>query len=99
MFRKLCCALVVLCFLAVSVLAAEFTGTVEKINTKNGDITIKVKDKSMDFTIPPVAKVTDKGGKALKGRKRLAGITKGSEVTITTEKKKDKEVVTEVKVK
>jgi len=102
MFRKLCCSLVALLFVAVSVMAAEYTGTVEKINPKKGEVTIKVKDKSMDFNIPGTAKVLDKDGKALKGKKRLAGISTGSEVTVTTEKKKvkdvKKEIVTEVKI-
>ena len=103
MFRKLCCSVVALTFVVATVMAAEYTGPVEKINAKSGSVTIKVKDKSMSFDIPPVAKVIDKDGKALKGRKRLAGISAGTELTITTTPKKvkdvEKEIITEVKIK
>lgn len=106
MLRKCVCTLVTFLFVATIVAAAEYKGTVKTINTKNGDMTVTIKDgdkdKDMDFTIPPLAKLIDKDGKEAKGKKRLAIISTGTSLTITTEKKKvgdvEKEVITEVKV-
>jgi hypothetical protein len=106
MLRKTLCSLVALLLVATVALAAEYKGTVKKINAKNGDMTLTVKDgdndKDKDFTIPPLAKIVDGDGKELKGKKRLATISSGTSLTVTTEKKKvgdeEKEVITQVKV-
>jgi hypothetical protein len=92
-----------LLFTVTLLAAAEYTGTVEKIDAKKGNLTIKMKDdKSKDFDITFKAKVFDKDGKESTGKKRLAVITNNASVTVTTDKVKvgdeEKEVVTSVKV-
>lgn len=86
-------------------LADEVKGTVKKVNTENGKITITVKDKDQTFT---VAKDTEifRIGKAKKGQPGakktveggIGGIKDGSTVTVTTSKKDDKETVTSIQV-
>lgn len=106
MLRRSLCALVALLFLATAAWAAEVKGTVKKINTKNGDMTVTIKDgdteKDMDFTIPPTADLLDANSKKLTGKKRLANITNGAAITITTAKKKvgdvEKDVITQVQL-
>ncbi len=103
MLRRIICTLVVLLFTVTLLAAAEYTGTVEKIDAKKGFLTIKMKDdKTKDFDIPFNAKVFDKEGKESTGKKRLAIFTKETSVTVTTDKKKvgdeEKEIVTSVKI-
>lgn len=96
---------VVLAFfcMAALVVAADYTGTVEKIDAKKGALTIKTKDdKTKDFDISFRAKIFDKEGKESAGKKRLAILTKDASVTVTTETQKvgdvEKEVVTKVQL-
>jgi hypothetical protein len=106
MFRRALCASVALLFLATVAWAADIKCTVKKINTKNGDMTVTIKDgdteKDVDYTIPPTADLLDASGKKLTGKKRLAGITTGASLTITTVKKKvgdvEKEVISQVTI-
>ncbi|SRR5579871_5501060 len=96
-------ALLALFCTAALLVAGDYVGTVEKIDTKKGSLTIKTKDdKSKDFDITFKAKVFDKDGKESTGKKRLAIITNNASVTVTTEKQKvgdeEKEVVTKVQV-
>jgi hypothetical protein len=101
--HRLICALLALFFMAAFLVAADYTGTVEKIDAKKGSLTIKMKDdKTKDFDISFRAKIFDKEGKESTGKKRLAVITKEASVTVTTETQKvggeDKEVVTKVQI-
>jgi hypothetical protein len=102
MVRQTTCALLAFLFTAAFLVAADYTGTVEKIDGKKGALTIKTKDdKTKDFDITFKAKIFDKDGKESTGKKRLAIITKDATVTVTTEKQKvgdEKEVVTKVTV-
>jgi len=106
MFRRCLCAVIALLFVATVAWAAEIKCTVKKINAKNGDMTVTIKDgdteKDMDFTIPPTADLLDASGKKLTGKKRLAGISSGASLTITTMKKKvgdvEKDVITQVQI-
>jgi hypothetical protein len=104
--RRVLCSVIALLVLTTVGLAADVKCTVKKINAKNGDMTVTVKDgeteKDMDYTIPPTADLLDAGGKKLTGKKRLAGISTGDSLTITTTKKKvgdvEKDVITQVKI-
>ena len=101
--RRFFCTLLMLLFTVTLLAAAEYTGTVEKIDAKKGNLTIKMKDdKTKDFDITFKAKVFDKDGKESTGKKRLAVLTTNASVTVTTDKVKvgdeEKEVVTSVKV-
>jgi|SRR5271156_3363277 len=106
MLRRSLCAVLALLFFTTVAWAAEIKCTVKKINAKNGDMTVTVKDgeteKDMDYTIPPTADLLDADGKKLTGKKRLAGISAGTALTITTTKKKvgdtEKDVITSVKI-
>ncbi|MBY0528482.1 MAG: hypothetical protein K2R98_34140 [Gemmataceae bacterium] len=106
MLRRIALALVALVFTFASVMAADYTGKVKTIDAKKGSVTITYKDGdkevSKDFDIPPLASVVGPDGKELKGKKRLATISKDTSITLTTEKKKvgdeEKEVITKVKV-
>ena len=84
------------------VTAAEYKGTIEKIDTKSGAMTVKVDDKPKSFDITYMAKIYDASGKESTGKKRLAVIAKDASVTVTTETQKvggeDKEVVTKVQI-
>lgn len=96
-------ALLALFCLAAFLAAADYVGSVDKIDTKKGSLTIKMKDdKTKDFEITFKAKVFDKDGKESTGKKRLAIINKDASVTVTTEKQKvgdeEKEVVSKVQL-
>jgi hypothetical protein len=97
------CALLALFCVAAFLTAADYVGTVEKIDTKKGSLTIKMKDdKIKDFDITFKAKVFGQDGKESTGKKRLAIITNNASVTVTTEKQKvgdeEKEVVSKVQI-
>jgi hypothetical protein len=102
MFRRFLCAVIAVLFVATVAWAAEIKCTVKKINAKNGDMTVTIKDgdteKDVDYTIPPTADLLDANGKKLTGKKRLAGINTGASLTITTTKKNDKDVITKVEI-
>jgi len=98
MVRRLMVALVAVVFFGSCALAEEIKGTIEKINTKSGDLTLKVGDKTQTFVVTYMAKVFDKADKEQTGKKRLAIFAVNAEVTVTTEKKDDKEVVTKLKL-
>lgn len=103
MVRHTLCAVLAFVFTAAILGAADYTGTVEKIDAKKGALTIKMKDdKTKDFDITFKAKVFNKDGKESTGKKRLAVITKDASVTVTTDKQKvgdeEKEVVTKIQV-
>ena len=83
----------------LAVAAGEIKGTVEKIDTKSGSVSVKVGDKVQTFDIVFTAKVFDANGKESTGRKRLEIFKAGDEVIVTTETKGDKEVVTKVEQK
>jgi uncharacterized protein YjdB len=102
MFHRLVCALAVLAFTAVGLLAGETRGTIKFLNVKKGSLTITVTDKEkntkdVDFMVPATAKVIDNEGNELKGR--LKALKAGDVLIVTTEKDGDKDVVKEVKRK
>jgi len=99
MNRRIVGVLAVVLFAVVAVSAADYKGTVEKIDTKSGSVSVKVDGKVQSFAITFTAKVFDSGGKESTGRKRLEIFKAGDDVVITTEKKGDKDVVTKVEQK
>jgi hypothetical protein len=111
--RLLICALFMLGLCFTVVVADDYKGKVKTVNadTKSLVITITDGDKTTDktFEVPADAKIytTAAKGKGGKGKKKggevlieggLSGVKVDSTVTVTTDKKDNKETVTAVKV-
>jgi hypothetical protein len=103
MSRRVLAAVAVLFTFTAFVVAAEIKGKVTKVDAENSKITVKVDDKDQEFTITKDTKIVGSKGKEIKNRLKAKAFSdkaleRGIQVTITTEKKDDKEVVKEVKV-
>jgi len=99
MVRKVFGALVVLLLCVGFTFAEDVKGKVKKIDFDKGTITVTVGDKDMDYAVPKDAKVLDADGKAVEGGLKGSPFKNpGAEVTITTEKKDNKDTVTAIKV-
>jgi Cu/Ag efflux protein CusF len=91
MLRRLVCTMVALLLMTGGLLAAEVKGKVKSVDAATSMITVTVGDKDQTFTVAKDAKVSVGMVKDLKDLKA------GASVTLTTEKKAGKEVVTEIK--
>jgi hypothetical protein len=100
MLRKFVGVLVLLILMGGVMLAAEIKGKLKSVDTDKNTVTITVDDNDKTYTITDDTKIVNaKSGKAIKdGLKNEKAFKTGREVTITTETKDGKEVVTEVKV-
>ena len=103
MVRRVLSAFVVLLAFAAFILAGEIKGKITKVDAENNKITVTVDDKDQELTITKDTKFISPKGNELKGglKSKAFGekaLKKGISATITTEKKNDKEVVTEVKL-
>jgi Cu/Ag efflux protein CusF len=84
--------------------AGDVTGKVKSVDVKNQTVTLEVNSAERVFSIPSEAKVVGSFGKKEKKATTepieggLKGLKEGSELTITTELRDDKEVVLQVKV-
>src|SRR5262245_60785380 len=105
MLRKLACVMFG-CLLLLNVgLADSYRGKVKTIDAEKSVLTVTVNDKDQTFEVPKEARIFSLG-KAKKGQPApevlviggLTGLKEGNTVTVTTEKKDDKEVVTSVKL-
>ena len=93
-------------FLALSslALAEEIKGKVKSVDADKSTITVTVGEADKTYDVAKDAKVTHKVGKNEKKAKTedlpggLGALTAGTDVTLTTEKKDDKESVTAIKV-
>ncbi len=98
MLRTFVGALVALVICAGSLLAEEIKGKVAKVDAEKNTLTLTVNGKDQTFPIDKEAKFLTSGKKKqlqdLPGG--LSGVKEGTEVTLTTEKKDGKEVVTKV---
>ncbi len=88
MLRRLLCTMVALLFMTGGLLAAEVKGKVKSVDADKSTITVTVGEKDQTFTVAKDAKVSVGTVKDLKDLKA------GANVTLTTEKKAGKEVVT-----
>ena len=91
MFRKLLCTAVALFFVTGGLVAAEVKGKVKSVDADTGTITVTVGEKDQTFTVAKDATISAGTAKVLKDLKA------GDNVTLTTEKKDGKEVVTGIK--
>jgi opacity protein-like surface antigen len=90
--------------LSVLAQAEEVKGKVKSVDAEKSTITVTVGEADRTLEVAKDAKVTHRVGKSEKKAKSedlpggLGALKAGTEVTLTTEKKADKETVTEVKV-
>ena len=104
MLRKLVAAALGIVLVAGIVLADEIKGKVKSVDADKNTITVTVKvdDKDTDktFTVTADTKVQakKKSGELVDVEGGLKAVKEGQDVTITTEKKDDKEVVTQILV-
>ncbi len=83
--------------------ADEFRGTVKKVDADKSTITVTIDDKDQTFDVPKDAKVytvtkKKKGKAATETTIELSAIKENAKVTVTTEKKDGKDVVTAVRL-
>jgi Cu/Ag efflux protein CusF len=95
------------CLLVLGIAVAgadEIRGKVKKVDAEKSTITITIDDKDQNFDVPKEARVVGLFGKKAKKAQQLdlpgglAAIKEGANVTITTEKKDNKDVVSQVRV-
>jgi hypothetical protein len=103
MLRRLVSAVLVMLMFAAFLIAAEYKGKITKVDAENKKITVNIDGKDQEFTVTKDTKILSSKGNELKGglKSKAFGpkrLEKGIQATITTEKKDDKEVVTEVKL-
>lgn len=96
MFRSILVAVVGLVFCVSLAMAEEIKGKVKQIDAKNFMITVTVDGKEKTYPVDPSAFVLTGQGRNFKGG--FKGLKGGEEVTITTNKKEDKEIVGMIKV-
>ncbi len=105
MFRTFLSALSALVLCAGVSLADEIKGKVKSVDADKNTITVTVGDKDQTIPIAKDAEVFSlgKGKKGQPGPKvavtdGIKGVKEGTDVTLTTEKKDDKDTVTAIKV-
>lgn len=104
MFSRLFAVACVLTFGISLVQGDEVNGKVKKIDSDKNTITITVDDKDQTFNTTKDTKVVALYGKNLKKAQQqdvpggLTAVKEGAGVTLTTEKKDDKDVVVQLKL-
>jgi hypothetical protein len=84
--------------------AEELKGKVKSVDAEKSTITVTVGEQDKTLDVAKDVKVTHRVGKNDKKAKSedlpggLGALTAGTDITLTTEKKDDKEVVTQIKV-
>src|SRR5712692_7300178 len=103
MFRRFLAAICVLLALGVALAAAEIKGRIVKVDAPNRKITMSLEDKEKEFALTKDARILGPKGDLKDGLKHKVfqnekALKKGIPATITTEKKDDADVVTEIKL-
>lgn len=98
MLRMFVAAVLGLVLMAGGLLADEVKGKVKSVDQDKKTITVTVDGKDKTFKLNDNTSIVGAKGKALKDGIKAKGLKEGAHVTITTDKKDGKEVVTEVKV-
>jgi H+/gluconate symporter-like permease len=104
MFRKFVCAFAIMVASIGLVCADEFRGKVKSVDADKGTITITSDEKDRTFTVEKDTKIYT----TMKGKKKkdppievpvvLGAIKTDAGVTIVTEKKDEKDIVTSIKI-
>jgi hypothetical protein len=103
MFLRLVAAVCVLLVCGVALVAAEMKGRIVKVDAPNHKITVSIDEKQQEFTLTDDARILGPKGPLKDGLKHKVfqsqkALQKGIPATLTTEKKNDAEVVTEIKL-
>jgi hypothetical protein len=103
MIRRFLAAVCVLLAFGMALVAAEIKGRIVKVDAPNRKITMVCDEKEREFTLTDDARILGPKGTLRDGLKHRVfqsekALKKGIPATITTEKKKDAEVVTEIKL-
>lgn len=104
MFRRIVASIAVAFVAVIGLIAAEVKGKLVKVDDTAKTITIKVEEDEKTFTYNSDTKFVSSKGKDLseEAKKKMfegkANKKGGREVTLITEKKGEKDIVTEVKV-
>jgi hypothetical protein len=103
MFRRLVAAVCVSLVFGIVAIAAEMKGRIVKVDAPNHKITVSIDDKQQEFTLSDNARIYGPKGPLKDGLKHKVfqsqkALKNGIPATLTTEKKNDAEVVTEIKL-
>jgi hypothetical protein len=99
MLRQYVCGVCALIVAVGCLLAAEIKGTVKSVDADKSTITITDEDnKDKTLTVDKDAKIVGGKGDIKGGLKNEKAFKSGAKVTVKTETKDGKEVVTEIKV-
>jgi hypothetical protein len=103
MIRRCLAAVCVLLVFGIAMMAAEVKGRIVKVDAPNRKITLTVDDKEKEFTLTRDARILGpkgdlKGGLNHRVFQNEKALKKGIPAIITTEKKDNAEVVTEIKL-
>ncbi len=98
MVRMFVAALLGLVLMGGSLLADEVKGKVKSVDADKKVITVTVDGKDKEFKLNDNTSVVNSKGKTVKQGLKAKALKAGANVTLTTEKKDGKEVVTEVKL-
>jgi hypothetical protein len=96
MIRKLLCTLVAVALFAGVAGAEVLKGKVKSVDEKKITVTVDEKDKTFDLTKDVKVTTVGKKAKVMDLPGGISAVKVGDEVTLTTEKKGEKEVVVEV---
>ena len=103
MIRRSLTAACVLLIFGFALVAGEIKGRIVKVDAPNRKITVRLEDKEQEFTLGKDTRILGPKGDLKDGLKHKVfqnekALRKGIQATITTEKKDDTDVVTEVKL-
>jgi hypothetical protein len=103
MFRRFVAAVCVFLTFGIALVAAEIKGRIVKVDAPNHKITVTIDDKEKEFTLTDDTRILGPKGMLKDGLKHKVfqnakALKKGIPATLTTEKKNDAEVVTELKL-
>ena len=103
MLRQLALTSIALFISTCALRADTIPGKVKSVDAEKNTITLTVGDKDQTLSVPKDTKIFTLVGKGKKAQPQdvtdgLKGVKEGQSVVVTTEKKDDKDVVTQIKV-
>jgi hypothetical protein len=103
MIRRFVVAVSVFLALGAALIAAEMKGRIVKVDAPNHKITVSIDDKQQEFTLTDDARILGPKGPLKDGLKHKVfqsekALKKGIPAVLTTQKKNDSDVVTEIKL-